>query len=321
MLRAYDYAEKRMDDRIRDAHVLNKEKEIALKFVLEHPISKVHSPCPICGSHHTGYVFDIWNIDYLRCRDCNSIFVPVDDDTMQKYKNLEELKEFRKDRHYQNLIREIRDSAYEENIRWLQYRAYRYLGRNSDIKIIDYGDKYQGFIDKIKGTTMTSEYELRESPLLEENEAVGIDQADIIISMNQLQHEPNPLSLLRDFRKSLSDHGILVLNTRLGSGFDVLTLKGSNDDIYPYEHVLLPSRRGVEMAMEMSGYELLEITTPGTRDINVVKSNVERLGEDNLFVRYLMDTADERMLMDFQQFLQKNGLSSFVRLIARKRAS
>ncbi len=321
MLRAYDYAEKRLDDRIRDAHVLNREKEIALKYVLEHPISKVHSPCPICGSHHTGYVFDIWNIDYLICSDCSSIFVPVDDDTMQKYKNLEELKKFRRDRNYQNLIREIRDSAYEEDMRWLQYRAYRYLGRSSDINIIDYGDKYQGFIDKIKTSTMTLSYELRESPLLEENEAVRIDHADIVISMNQLQHESNPLDLLCNLRESLDDNGILILNTRLGSGFDVLTLKGSNDDIYPYEHIMLPSRRGVEMAMGMSGYELLEITTPGTRDINVVKSNVERLGEDNLFVRYLMDTADERMLMDFQQFLQKSCLSSFVRLVARKKVA
>lgn len=321
MLRAYDYAEKRMDDRIRDAHVLNGEKEIALKYVLEHPIQKNCQPCPICGSHHTGYVFDIWNVDYLRCVDCGSIYVPVDDDTMQEYKNLEEIKEFRRDKNYQNLISEIRDSAYEENIRWLQYRAYRYLGRNKDLKIIDYGNKYQGFIDKIKTSGMASEYELRESPLLEEIETARIDHADIVISMNQLQHEANPLDLLCNLRESLDDNGILILNTRLGSGFDVLTLKGSNDDIYPYEHIMLPSKRGVEIALESAGYELLEITTPGTRDINVVKSNVRRLGDENLFVRYLMDTADEKMLMDFQQFLQKSCLSSFVRLVARKKAA
>ncbi len=320
MLRAYDYAEKRVDDRIRDSHILNREREIALRFVLEHPTKKTNRICPFCGSTHTGYVFDIWNVDYLRCDGCESIFVPVDERVMREYQELEGLKTFRKDPTYQSMMTEIRGVAYEEHVRWLKYRIFRYLKKRTGISLIDFGDKYKGFIEKLDADEAITTYELRESVFSDKGKK-RIEKADVVMSMNQLQHEANPLALLRSFKSAMADEGILIINTRLGSGFDVLALKGSTDDLYPYEHIMLPSKKGVEIALDHAGYELLEITTPGTRDINVVKSNLERIGNDNLFVRYLMGTSDERMLMDFQQFLQKNCLSSFVRLIARKKAA
>lgn len=317
MLKAYDYAERRMDDRIRDSHVLNGEKEIALKFVLSHPQKEKICSCPICGSEQVNYMFELWNVDYLFCKNCASVFVPVSHDVMEEYKRLPEMKQFRTNDSYQNLISDIRDQAYDEDVVWLRFRAYRYLGRNTGLDIIDFGDKYRGFTEKIKNSGIAKRYEIRDSILADEKR--NIKKADIVISMNQLQHEIDPISVLMDTRKSLGDDGILILSTRLGSGFDILTLKGGTDDIYPYEHIMLPSRKGLELILEKAGYELLEITTPGTRDLNVVRDNKERLGEENFFVKYLLRVADERILMDFQQFLQKSCLSSFVRLIARKK--
>ena len=146
-----------------------------------------------------------------------------------------------------------------------------------------------------------------------------IEKADVILYMNQLQHETNPTETLKELRKELKEDGVLILNTRLGSGFDILTLKGNMDSIFPYEHIMLPSRKGLEMILEEAGYELLEITTPGTRDMESVIRNKERIEESNFFVKYLLQTADKATMADFQQFLQKSGLSSFAQVVARVR--
>ena len=134
-----------------------------------------------------------------------------------------------------------------------------------------------------------------------------------------MQHEADPIITLREIGNNLKHNGLIILSTRLGSGFDILTLKGSTSDIFPYEHIMLPSKVGLEMILDEAGYELLEITTPGTRDINEVLNNQERIDDNNLFVRQLLRTADRRTLSDFQQFLQRSLMSSFAQLIARKR--
>ena len=142
------------------------------------------------------------------------------------------------------------------------------------------------------------------------------------IMMKAVQKNNNilqPLNFRMRLKKDLKKGGILILNTRLGSGFDILTLKGSMDSIFPYEHIMLPSRRGLEMILDKAGYELLEITTPGTRDMESVLKNKERVEESNFFIKYLLKTADRSTLADFQKFLQKSGMSSFAQVVAKVR--
>ena len=58
MLKAYDYAEPgRQKQEIQNAGLFQKEKGIALKFVLNHVNHAKKGQCPICGSQKTGYIF------------------------------------------------------------------------------------------------------------------------------------------------------------------------------------------------------------------------------------------------------------------------
>lgn len=82
---------------------------------------------------------------------------------------------------------------------------------------------------------------------------------------------------------------------------------------------MLPSRKGLEKILQDAGFELLEITTPGTRDMESVLRNKDRIEDGNFFVKYLLNTADKSVLSDFQQFLQKSGLSSFAQVVAKVR--
>ena len=86
------------------------------------------------------------------------------------------------------------------------------------------------------------------------------------------------------------------------------------------EIAFVGTSRGIENKLvAKAGYELLEITTPGTRDMESVLRNRDKIEDGNFFIKYLLKTADKSTLADFQQFLQKSGLSSFVQVIARVR--
>lgn len=319
MLKAYDYAEvKVVNDGIQNQGLFNKEKSYALKFVLENKNRYEKTVCPICGSKHTRFIFSRWEVEYCFCEECCSIYIPVDENLVKEYLNMKEMKELRCSDEYQEQAELRRGEIWDELVMWAQFRLYRYLGRNTELSVIDYGNRYLGLVDRFRNSNICREYELRESILDVSTEK--IEKADIILYMNQLQHEVDPIKTLSELKENLKDEGILILNTRLGSGFDILTLKGEMDSVFPYEHIMLPSRKGLENILEKAGYELLEITTPGTRDMEAVLRNREKIEDGNFFVKYLLNTADKSTLADFQQFLQKSGLSSFAQVVARVRS-
>jgi len=318
MLKAYDYSEPRKRaGEIQNAELFRREKEGALKFVLSHPARIKTKECPVCGSKHTRFIFTRWDVDYLFCDECCGIFVPIDEETIQQYLLIEEMRELRISDNYQEQAERRRAEIWEELVVWARFRIYRYLGRNTNLDVIDYGNRYLGSIERFRRSGLCGHYELRDSIMPIETEKVPY--ADVILYMNQMQHEVSPVETLLELKKSLRKDGILIVNTRVGSGFDILTLKGSMDSIFPYEHIMLPSKRGLEMILNQAGFELLEITTPGTRDMESVLRCQERIEESNFFVKYLLRTADQSTLADFQQFLQKSGLSSFAQVVARVR--
>ncbi len=318
MLKAYDYAEIKPDKKgLQHTGLFNQEKGAALDFVLAHPNTKNDKKCPICGSEHTRFIFSRWDVNYLFCDDCCSIYVPIEQELIAEYLKLDPLNIIRISDEYQEQAELRRADIWDEFVMWAQYRIYRYLGKNTELDIIDYGNRYTGFVDRFRKSGMCNNYELRNSILRLETDKV--DKADVILYLNQLQHEVDPVSTLCTLKNDLKDEGILILNTRLGSGFDILTLKGGMDSLFPYEHVMLPSRKGLEKILDDAGFELLEITTPGTRDMESVLRNQDRIEEGNFFVKYLLKTADKATLADFQQFLQKSGLSSFAQIVARVR--
>lgn len=323
MLRAFDYTEQALPSMpIQNKKIFREEKRLALQYVMNYPQEKAgEKRCPVCGSEHLKWIFHRWDVDYYICRQCLSIFAPVDQKIVDGYLAMDEMKELRISKTYQKEAEVRRADSWDELLLWFRYRAYRYLGKNTGLSILDFGDRYWGLSNRFKELENGKNYVLIDSILTTGQQADCINgQADIALYINQLQHETEPVRSLKKIGSRLSGKGLLFLNTRLGSGFDVMTLKGGLDNVFPYEHVLLPSRKGLELLLDKAGFELLEIVTPGVMDMQYVMDNHERIDEGNLFARYLVEDADSATVMDFQRFLQKAGLSSFAQLVARKKA-
>lgn len=319
MLRSYLYLEKPINEQsVYNDLFKDKEIEIAKKIVLmsdkRHDLETV---CPVCKKNTGKYFFTKWEVDYIRCEECKSIYAVCNDDDVLKYQSNNELINYRLSEDYQNQISIKRNEMWSEFLEWIEVRSFRFIKRNRNLNIIDVGNRLQGYVDAIKQSVICGEYDLRDSIICEDTHYIDDQDADIVFYFDQMQKELCPQNKLFEIRKMMKNDGLLFLGTRVGSGFDIITLKENNKNIYPYEHVFLPSVKGIVKLLEESGFRVLEVTTPGVMDVKYVLDSVDSLDDREGFVKYLLTENEESSLQDFQRFLQKNCLSSFVRIIAK----
>jgi len=272
--------------------------------------------CTVCGSEEFTVFFVKWGVRYYRCQKCSSIFIKTSSDVLNAYKNNKELIQLRTSLEYQMEESENRDIVWEELVDWVKFRSFRYIGRNTDLKVIDYGNRYQGLVLKWKASGLCGEYELRES-ILNKDKEYKVEKADIVLYFNKLQQSLKPLEDLKEAYDALEEEGLLFFSTRIGTGFDILTLRG-DAKIFPYEHVLLPSLDGLQKILREAGFQMLEYSTPGRKDIEYVCEHKEAIDPGNVFLRYMVENGDETVFSDFQRFLQKSGFSSHAQIVAKK---
>ncbi len=325
MLKSFEYTEQSYSNiRMQDDLLRDKEMNIAKRFSEAHGYKmKCSGSCPVCSQHAGKYFFTKWKVDYLYCKECGSIYASCDPDLVNIYQKQEELLSLRKSDVFQDEITKRRMERWREFLEWMQIRTFRFLKRNKNLTIVDIGNRYRDYIRLIQKSELCGAYQLVDSILGESdglsigNASISKGQADLVFYFDQMQQEIDLDGKLSGISEWLKQDGLLVLETRAGSGFDILTLKEHNRKIYPYEHVTLPSVRGIINILEKNHYRILEITTPGVMDVHYVMEAKNLLDDSDLFVKFLME-AEDSVLQEFQRFLQKNGMSSFVRVIAAK---
>ena len=112
----------------------------------------------------------------------------------------------------------------------------------------------------------------------------------------------------------------MLLTALSSSGFDLQVLREHSSNVFPPDRINLLSSEGLIRALERHGFQLIEFSTPGMFDVDNVRRTLTEHPEleCSSFVRYLVTNRDANALHDFQEFLQRHRLSSFVRLALRK---
>jgi SAM-dependent methyltransferase len=143
--------------------------------------------------------------------------------------------------------------------------------------------------------------------------------ADAVTAFEVLEHVHDPQQFLCAVRRILAPGGWLVLTTLTASGFDIQTLWERSNAVTPPQHLNLLSVEGMRQLMTRAGLEIVELTTPGRLDVDIVANALAR--EPGLplprFVAYMLAQRDAATREQFQAFLQSALLSSHVRVIAR----
>jgi len=150
--------------------------------------------------------------------------------------------------------------------------------------------------------------------------AEDLEGVGVVTAFEQLEHQFSPYEYLSSIKNTLEAQGLLFFTPRTISGFDLLTLWDKTPYIFVPEHLNLLSIDGINILLERSGFDLVELSTPGQLDLEFVKRAIEVDPSIELprHVRHILQHRDSLAHNDFQAFLQKHRLSSHLRVAAQK---
>ena len=147
-----------------------------------------------------------------------------------------------------------------------------------------------------------------------------IGPADVLVAFEVIEHLFDPAAFVNQCARFLSPGGLFVLSCPNGLGFDIAVLGGRALAV-DAEHVNLFNPGSLTRLLESSSFLVLEASTPGRLDAELVRDAVLKGGLDlsnNPFLCRVLIDEWERLGWRFQQFLSANGLSSHMWIAARK---
>lgn len=283
-------------------HFKGRIRELSSKY--QKHATRLRSSCPACGSGEYDFAFKKDSIHYLECTSCSTLFVQnvLDDDHYRDYgedlcRTVYNSKEYID--YLKNLI--------EKNYFHVELTIKKIFPKDSKPVIGISGFKNDLLLEllqkKIPSSTLQAlDFENPRS------------KHDMIILSNVIERSLDPRKLINQCHDALKDDGYLYMTARLGNGIDILEL-WENSRVLPLEHLNLVTIQGVRKLLEEK-FEIIELSTPGVLDIQIILSTEpDKLSR---FMRHLQKKQNPKTVEEYQQFIQKNLLSSHLVLMARK---
>ena len=156
-----------------------------------------------------------------------------------------------------------------------------------------------------------------------ENEAFKPDAvADIVTCFEVLEHVQNPEQFARGMFEVTAPGGVAVMSCLGADGFDIQVLWEKSRAIHPPYHLNFLSKIGFERLFTKVGFDEVKIFSPGRLDVEFVGNSIQR-GDSPLLSRFekLLISRSAETLIEFQEFLAKNQLSSHVWIVGRRNIS
>jgi hypothetical protein len=302
--------------------------EDAREFLL-HPADLREIDCPACGAAERVPAFQKHGFSYQQCRTCGSVYVSPrpTEPALQRYYLESSAARLRVDYFTQESAAARFDHVIESRVDWIAQLLDRNGSRGRHFA--DYGTLYPSLFAEVARLGRFNKLYCVEPPervasLVESGGVtVGWPEAGTVRAASvfeQLEHQAAPHAFLEAIRDLLAPGGVAFVTTRTISGFDLQTLWGKAPYIFAPDHLNLLSVEGLTTLFESAGFELIELSTPGQLDVEMVldASRDDEAIQLPAFVRYLLDHRNADSLADFQAFLQRNRLSSHVRVAARR---
>ena len=142
---------------------------------------------------------------------------------------------------------------------------------------------------------------------------------DLLTTFELFEHLHDPSIFLNQCYELLNPGGYIYITTLNSHGFDIQVLWESSNSVSPPHHLNFFNPISMKNILSISGFENIQISTPGELDVDIVQNNYLN---SNLslprFLKTIYDNYPDQVLNNFQKFLKENSLSSHMRAIAQK---
>lgn len=321
---------------IRPPALMSEFKRLSIHDAAEYfasPEKRVAVPCPACDSGDAQPVFNRYDFIYNRCRQCGSVYVSPrpSDAALTEYYALSRASRFRVEHFSRDTAKARRYHLLQSHANWMG-QIFDETGNREARAYADLNTYSPEIFDEMRGLGLFDTlYSI--DPLLPPESAAqppvttvafdGAPELGAVSAFEKIEHQFSPLALLERVRGRLAPGGLVFFTTRSITGFDLQILWDKTPYVFVPEHLNLLSLEGIAILAARAGYELVELSTPGQLDLQLVKHASEQDPSIQLppFVRYLIDQRDRLAHDDFQAFLQKHRLSSHVRVAVKKQGN
>lgn len=325
------------DADIRPPFLLSEFKRLSVEEARKYfgdPAGLIDVTCPACDCSSRLPVFEKETFQYNRCEDCGSVYVSPRPtrEALAEYYEHSKASRYRVEHFERETADARRSHVFVVNVGWIGQMLDQF-GNRTARTYVDIGTSQTTIFDEISALErFDAMYAWGPfSDVTDECTAKGIrviteplSDVGAVTAFEQIGHQFSPLSFLKSASDMLAIDGILFFTTRTIDGFDLQTLWGNAPYIYPPEHLNLLSIEGLSTLVARAGLSLVELSTPGQLDVELVLQATRDDGDIGLsrFMRYFLEKRGPLAHEDFQSFLQKHRLSSHVRIAAaRKKGS
>lgn len=147
------------------------------------------------------------------------------------------------------------------------------------------------------------------------------NSADVVANFEVLEHLANPKDFVKKAISFLKVGGLFICTCPNGQSLGAKILH-EQFSIFDHEHVNYFNPQSIAILLESENMEVLEVTTPGKLDIDILKKYTieqEDLFKNDIQLKQLLISGNEKTLELLQEIVINENLSSHMWVIARKR--
>lgn len=297
------------------------------------------SNCPACKSLKNTKAFVKFSLQYVECQNCGTVYVcphPGDDQIKEHFLNSPSI-HFWRDTLSKVTEHKRKEKIYGPRFDWIIDMADEYLSGAKNMG--DFNSKDVGYIEELlrnnyfdTKTIVNPYFDINDikAKNLKSNLSIVSDletafpnknSINIATAFEVIDYTSNVEKLMNTIKNMLCKGGLCFITTISISGFDMQVLWENSRSIFPLDRINVLSQKGIKLLSKRHGFEMLEYSTPGILDLDIVEHELKNHPDLNIprFVKTILERNDEKLNYDFQNFLQVNRLSSFVRIVLKKK--
>jgi hypothetical protein len=291
---------------------------------------------PKCDQKHISPVFEKCGVTYFECRSCGSLFAPhrpSEDELSDYYRESAPAQFWR-----EQLLLSGAEARLEKLTRpradWIQTGIAEYRPEAS--RLVDISPHGRELLDllvsenhKLKKIVAAGIAPDLDGPTTTRIKVLpcrttdlpSLGPVDVIVAIDALDRAADCEVLIKAWADLLAVGGIIFATVPVASGFEIQALWDRSPTVLPPDKINLPSIKGLQQFFAEPTWEILELSTPGMFDVEIVRRAIE-LEPTRPWprvVRSLIEFTSKQAQFSLVELLQAQRLTSFARLVVRKK--
>lgn len=288
--------------------------------------------CPACG--HAGEdTFEKNGFKYRLCPSCDSLFVsprpPAE--AFERYYIESESSKYWATTFYKETAEARREKLWRPKALSILDTLQRYGAEGH--ALVDIGGGYGLFAEEMSALLGKKVLVIEPAPHLADVcrerglpvkecflESLGISdlpaEAKALVSFELIEHLHDLGRFLDHLFRLMRSGDLFIFTTLSGTGADIQALWEDSKSVSPPHHLNFLNPYSARLLLESHAFELLEVSTPGKLDMDILLNNREMI-KDRFWKTFVKQAGPDQLAV-IQQALAGAGFSSHMMVVSRK---